>query len=140
VRRTWVVTTAVLCLALLAGCGKKKDERRGYEDDSMIGTGTDIVDGALAAPLRAARQAKITTFLYSVNQLIQTHAIIEGLNPKDLDEVKALWERDSRQEWPPPVFRYKYTYDPKTGKVGQVHKRPDEYTPEEREGTGRGPQ
>jgi len=131
------LVVVAVCLALLAGCGKK-DERRGYEDDSKIGAGTDIVDGALAAPLRAARQAKIDMFLYSVNQAIQTHAILEGSKPKDLDEVKALWKRESGREWPPPAFRYKYTYDPKTGKVGQVHKRPDEYTPEEREGTGHG--
>lgn len=127
----------VLCAAALADCKRRsKDQPRGYQDDSQIGTGQDLVDGTIGAPLRAARQARIDTFLYSVNQLIQTESLLEGRYPSDLDEVKALWKRETRREWPPPAFRFKYTYDPQTGTVGQVHKTPDEYTAEER-GTGR---
>ena len=124
----------VLCLSLVLGCHPKKDERRGYSDDSKIGTGQDPMDGALGAPLRAKREAEIMTFLYSVNQLIQTEALTGEKMPKDLEEVKALWKRGSGRDWPPPVFRYKYTYDPRTGTVGEVHKTPAEYTPEEAAG------
>ena len=56
-RRLRSVAAVLACLVVVGGCGRKKDERRGYDDDSQIGTGTDIVDGALAVPLRAARQA-----------------------------------------------------------------------------------
>jgi hypothetical protein len=139
VNRLRIVVVAFLCVAALVGCKKAKNERRGYRDDREIGTGTDIVDGTIAAPLRVARQAQIDTMLYSINQLIQTEMLVEGSYPKDLEEVKALWTRETRRPWPEPVFRYKYLYDPQTGKVSQVHKTPEEYTQEEREGTGRGP-
>ena len=99
----------------------------------------DIVDQSLRVPLEALRRARITTFLYSVNQVIQTEVLTGGEKPKDLDEVAALWKRSSGQDWPQPNFRYKYTYDPQTGTVGEVHKTPDEYTQEEREGADRGP-
>ena len=135
VKRSLILMTALLGLALVAGCPRHKtQERRGYNDDREIGAGGDPVDGALAVPLRAARAAEILTFCTSVNQLIQVESVTSGKFPANLDEVAALWKRETRRDWPPPVFRYKYTYDPETGKVGEMHKTREEYTPEEAAG------
>jgi hypothetical protein len=125
------LVVALLCVTLVAGCPGKKAEERGYDDDSKIGTGQDPVDGYIGVPLRAAREAEIVSFLYSVNSLIQTESALTGKNPANLDEVAALWKKETRKDWPPPAFRYKYTYDAQTGKVGEVHKTREEYTPEE---------
>ena len=137
-RRNGTIRAAsAVLLALALGCGKSPGERRGYEDDSKIGTGMDLVDGAVGGPLRALREAEILKNLIPINEVVRIHWIETGEYPKDLEEVKTLWKRQTRRKWPAPPFRYKYTYDPARGKVDLVHKRPEEYTPEERKGGSR---
>jgi len=138
-QRTMLGAVACLCAAILVGCGGAPEEE-GYDNDSQIGTGMDIVDGTIGGPLRALRQAQIMVSMKPVNDLIQIERIETGDVPADLDAVKALWKKEyPSKPFPEPAFRHKLVYDRAAGAVSQVHKKPEEYTKEEREGADRGP-
>jgi uncharacterized lipoprotein len=121
-------TASLLCLLLLAACGKNEETAATEDEQSQTEGNTSSSGNPLTAPVdylgavnTANKMANETLELSQVNKALQEYRILEGRNPASLS---VLVQEGLLAKEPTAPYGMEVKYNPQTGQVAIVPVQP----------------